>query len=133
MVKLRNDYGHLKAARKANAAGNSVVNKLLKNIVKGPTTSRTRPLKEMEVYAKKYYASRVQPSVKDELSAMREQPDAPNLKKTNLRVVRKHVEQCWENESADVKEEISRLAREMREAGREAAKGRESSEVTDEL
>ncbi|KAG1725042.1 hypothetical protein EDB19DRAFT_1833940 [Suillus lakei] len=116
MVKLRNDYSHLKAAHKANAAGNSVVNKL----IKGPMTSRTRPLKETE------------PSVKDELSAMKEQPNAPNLK-TNLCMVPKHVKQCWENESADVKEEILRLAREMREAGREAAKKRESPKVTDEL
>ncbi|KAG1745512.1 uncharacterized protein EDB91DRAFT_1080406 [Suillus paluster] len=99
MVKLRNDNGHSKVACKANAAGNSVVNKLLKNIVKGPTTTQTRPLKESEVYTKKYYASRVQP--------------------------------C--SESADVKEEISQLAREMREARREAVKGRESSEATNEI
>ncbi|KAG1740922.1 hypothetical protein EDB19DRAFT_1908244 [Suillus lakei] len=64
---------------------------------------------------------------------MKEQPNAPNLKKTNLCMVRKHVEQCWENESADVKEEILRLAREMREAGCEAAKKRELPKVTDEL
>ncbi|KAG1721858.1 uncharacterized protein EDB91DRAFT_1256317 [Suillus paluster] len=115
MVKLCNDNGHSKVAHKANAAGNSVVNKLLKNIVKGPTTTQMRPLKESEVYTKKYYASRVQPCVKDELSAMKEQPDAPDLKKTNLR------------------EEISQLAREMREARHEAAKGRESSEATNEI
>ncbi|KAG2746810.1 hypothetical protein P692DRAFT_20708876, partial [Suillus brevipes Sb2] len=131
IVKLRNDNGHSKAARKANGAGNSVVNKLLKSIVKGPTTSRTRLLKESEVYAKKYYASRVQPYVKDELNAIKEQSNPPEPK-ANLRIIRKHVAQCWESESADVKEEISQLAREMREARREAAKEKEPPEITNE-
>lgn len=131
IVKLRNDNGHSKAARKANGAGNSVVNKLLKSIIK-PTTSRTRLLKDSEVYTKKYYSSRVQPCVKDELNTMKEQLNPPEPKKANLRVIRKHVAQCWENESADVKEEILQLAREMREARLEAAKGKEPPEITNE-
>ncbi|KAG2109146.1 hypothetical protein DEU56DRAFT_762468 [Suillus clintonianus] len=122
-----------KPGRKAAAAGNSAVHKLLSNIVKGPTAGRKRPLKESEVYAKKYYTTRVQASVKDELKAIKEQPDVPDPKKTNLRVIRKHVDRCWENESVEVKEEISQLTREMREAAREAAKGRKSSEVTNDL
>ncbi|KAG2125465.1 hypothetical protein DEU56DRAFT_916527 [Suillus clintonianus] len=132
-VKFRNDYGNSKPGRKAAAAGNSAVHKLLSNIVKGPTAGRKRPLKESEVYAKKYYTTRVQASVKDELKAIKEQPDVPDPKKTNLRVIRKHVDRCWENESVEVKEEISQLTREMREAAREAAKGRKSSEVTNDL
>ncbi|KAG2107822.1 hypothetical protein DEU56DRAFT_762583 [Suillus clintonianus] len=108
------------------------LSKLLSNIVKGPTAGRKRPLKESEVYAKKY-TTRVQASVKDELKAIKEQPDVPDPKKTNLRVIRKHVDRCWENESVEVKEEISQLTREMREAAREAAKGRKSSEVTNDL
>ncbi|KAG1855835.1 hypothetical protein C8R48DRAFT_776204 [Suillus tomentosus] len=116
-VKFRNDYGNSKPGRKAAAAGNSAVHKLLSNIVKGPTAGRKRPLKESEVYAKKYYTTRVQASVKDELKAIKEQPDVPDPKKTNIRV----------------KEEISQLTREMREAAREAAKGRKSSEVTNDL
>jgi hypothetical protein len=132
-VKFRNDYGNSKPGRKAAAAGNSAVHKLLSNIVKGPTTGRKRPLKESEVYAKKYYTTRVQASVKDELKAIKEQPDVPDPKKTNLRVVRKHVDRCWANESVEVKEEISRLTREMKESACEAAKGRKSSEVTNDL
>lgn len=132
MVKLCNDNGHSKAAHKENGVGNSVVNKLLKSIVKGPTTSRTRLLKESEVYAKKYYASRVQPCAKDELNTMNEQLNPPEPKKANLRVIHKHVAQCWESESADMKEEISQLAREMREARLEAVKGKEPPEITNE-
>jgi len=131
IVKLRNDNGHSKAARKANGAGNSVVNKLLKSIVKGPTTSRTRLLKESEVYAKKYYASQVQPYVKDELNTIKEQSNPPEPK-ANLRIIRKHVVQCGESESANVKEEILQLAREMREARCEAAKEKELPEITNE-
>ncbi|KAG2338700.1 hypothetical protein BDR05DRAFT_951759 [Suillus weaverae] len=116
IVKLRNDNGHSKAARKANGAGNSVVNKLLK---------------KSEVYAKKYYASRVQPYIKDELNAIKEQSNPPEPK-ANLHIIRKHVAQCWESESTDVKEEISQLAREMREARREAAKEKEPPEITNE-
>ncbi|KAG2108583.1 hypothetical protein DEU56DRAFT_920485 [Suillus clintonianus] len=114
-VKFRNDYGNSKPGRKAAAAGNSAVHKLLSNIVKGPTAGRKRPLKESEVYAKKYYTTRVQASVKDELKAIKEQPDVPDPK---------------EDEPS---EEISQLTREMREAAREAAKGRKSSEVTNDL
>ncbi|KAG1735741.1 uncharacterized protein EDB91DRAFT_1083641 [Suillus paluster] len=133
IVKFRNDYGNSKPGHKAAAAGNLAVHKLLSNIIKGPTTGRKRPLKETEVYAKKYYATRVQASVKDELDAIKEQPNAPDPKKTNIRVVQKHIDRCWENESVEVKEEISQLTREMREEVREAAKGRKLSEVTDDL
>ncbi|KAG0694883.1 hypothetical protein DFH29DRAFT_1032475 [Suillus ampliporus] len=121
-VKFRNDYGNSKPGRKAAAAGNSAVHRLLSNIVTGPTTGRKRPLKESEVYAKK-------PAVKDELNAIKEQADAPSHRKTNIQVVRKHIDRCWKNESVEVKQEISQLTREMREAGREVAKERESSEV----
>ncbi|KAG1834246.1 hypothetical protein EV424DRAFT_1341524 [Suillus variegatus] len=127
-VKFRNDYGNSKPGRKAAAAGNSAVQRLLSNIVTGPTTGRKRPLKESEVYAKKYYASRVQASVKDELNAIKEQADAPNHRK-NIQVVRRHIDRCWKNESVEVKQEISQLTREMREAERKVVNERESSEV----
>ncbi|KAG1805843.1 uncharacterized protein BJ212DRAFT_1303904 [Suillus subaureus] len=132
-VKFHDDYGNSRPSHKAAAAGNLAVHKLLCNIIKGPMTGRKCPLKEMEVYAKKYYATQVQASVKDELNAIKEQPNAPDPKKTNLQVVQKHVDRCWENESAEVKEEISQLTREMREAACEAAKGEKSSEVTNDL
>ncbi|KAG2097745.1 uncharacterized protein F5147DRAFT_777907 [Suillus discolor] len=132
-VKFRNDHGNSKPGHKAAAAGNSAVHKLLSNIVKGPTAGRKCPLKESEVYTKKYYTTQVQASVKDELKAIKEQPDVPDPKKTNLWVIQKHVDRCWENESVEVKEEISQLTREMREAAHEAVKGRKSSEVTNDL
>ncbi|KAG2106955.1 uncharacterized protein F5147DRAFT_653553 [Suillus discolor] len=120
-AKLRNDLGNLKAGRKANASGNSVVHKLISKIIKASPTSRTRHLKPEEVYAKKYYASRVQPGVKAELSSLQEELNPPNDRKNrNLT-----------NESAKVKEEISQLARDMKEArGLEDEKDH-SPEVTD--
>ncbi|KAG1838403.1 hypothetical protein C8R48DRAFT_585849, partial [Suillus tomentosus] len=69
---------------------------------------KTRPLNATEVYAKKYYATRVQPAVKEELEAMKDVADAPAPKKRAIRVVRKQLASCWENESAEVKEEVTR-------------------------
>lgn len=80
-----------------------------------------------------YYTSQVQPGVKDELNAIKSQAKALNDRKTNIQVVRKHIEQCWNNESVEVKQEISQLMREMREAGHEVAKQQESSEVANDL
>ncbi|KAG1722326.1 uncharacterized protein EDB91DRAFT_1088181 [Suillus paluster] len=54
---------------------------------------------------------------------------APNHRKTNIQVVWKHIDRCWKNESVEVKQEISQLTREMREAGHEVAKERKSSKV----
>ncbi|KAG1721610.1 hypothetical protein EDB19DRAFT_1917216 [Suillus lakei] len=47
----------------------------------------------------------------------------------NIQVVRKHIDHCWKNKSVEVKQEISQLTREMREAGHEVAKERESSKT----
>jgi hypothetical protein len=91
-VKFRNNYSNSKPGRKAAAAaGNLAVHRLLSNIVTGPTTTRKRPLKESEVYAKMYYASQVQASIKDELNAIKEHADAPG------HMDQKHIDHCWKN------------------------------------
>ncbi|KIK31742.1 hypothetical protein CY34DRAFT_19614 [Suillus luteus UH-Slu-Lm8-n1] len=115
MVKLRNDFGNSKIGRRANAAGNTIVSKLIGDITIKSGKKKSRPLNATEVYAKKYYASRVQPAVKEELDAMKNAVDAPEPKKRAIQVVRKQLASCWENESAQVKEEVTKLAQEMKE------------------
>jgi hypothetical protein len=115
MVKLRNDFGNLKIGRRANAAGNTIVSKLIGDITIKSGKKKSRPLNATEVYAKKYYSSRVQPAVKEELDAMKNAVDAPEPKKRAIQVVRKQLASCWENESAQVKEEVTKLAQEMKE------------------
>ncbi|KAG1876067.1 hypothetical protein C8R48DRAFT_768906 [Suillus tomentosus] len=114
-VKLRNDFGNSKAGRRANTAGNTVVSKLIGDIAIKSGKKKSRPLNATEVYAKKYYASRVQPAVKEELDAMKDAPDAPEPKKRAMQVVRKQIASYWENESAEVKEEVAKLAEQMKE------------------
>ncbi|KAG2031787.1 hypothetical protein BDR03DRAFT_1015820 [Suillus americanus] len=115
MVKLRNDFGNSKIGRRANAAGNTIVSKLIGDITIKSGKKKSRPLNATEVYAKKYYSSRVQPAVKEELDAMKNAVDAPEPKKRAIQVVRKQLASCWENESAQVKEEVTKLAQEMKE------------------
>ncbi|KAG1811604.1 hypothetical protein EV424DRAFT_1349622 [Suillus variegatus] len=115
IVKLRNDFGNSKRGRRANAAGNTIVSKLIGDITIKSGKKKSRPLNATEVYAKKYYASRVQPAVKEELDAMKNALDAPEPKTRAIRVVRKQLASCWENESAEVKEEVAKLAQEMKE------------------
>ncbi|KAG1868966.1 hypothetical protein DFJ58DRAFT_837802 [Suillus subalutaceus] len=92
-VKFCNDHGTSKPGHKAAATGNSAVHKLLSNIVTGPMTSRKCPLKESEVYTKKYYTSQVQASIKDELNTIKEkQSYATNHRKINIRVVWKYID-----------------------------------------
>lgn len=114
IVKLRNDFGNSKAGRRANAAGNTVVSKLISEITL-KSGKKSRPLNATEVYAKKYYSSRVQPAVKEELDAMKDAPDAPEPKKRVMQVVQKQLASCWENESTEVREEVAKLAQEMKE------------------
>ncbi|KAG2058312.1 hypothetical protein BDR06DRAFT_1004510 [Suillus hirtellus] len=76
---------------------------------------KSRPLNATEVYAKKYYALHVQPAVKEELDAMKDAPDAPELKKQAMQVVHKQIASHWENESTKVKEEVTKLAEQMKE------------------
>lgn len=132
IVKLRNDFGNSKAGRRANSAGNTVVNKLIADITVKTGRKKTRPLNATEVYAKKYYATRVQPAVKEELEAMKDVADAPAPKKRAIRVVRKQLASCWENESAEVKEEVTRLAQEMKEE-REKDVNHETKELSKDL
>ncbi|KAG2116472.1 uncharacterized protein F5147DRAFT_768838 [Suillus discolor] len=115
MVKLRNDFGNSKIGRRANTAGNTIVSKLIGDITIKSGKKKSRPLNATEVYAKKYYSSRVQPAVKEELDAMKNAVDAPEPKKRAIQVVRKQLASCWENESAQVKEEVTKLAQEMKE------------------
>ncbi|KAG1818250.1 hypothetical protein EV424DRAFT_1540192 [Suillus variegatus] len=115
IVKLRNDFGNSKRGRRANAAGNTIVSKLIGDITIKSGKKKSRPLNATEVYAKKYYTLRVQPAVKEELDAMKNALDAPEPKTREIRVVRKQLASCWENESAEVKEEVAKLAQEMKE------------------
>ncbi|KAG2158733.1 uncharacterized protein EDB93DRAFT_1100364 [Suillus bovinus] len=115
MVKLRNDFGNSKIGCRANTAGNTIISKLIGDITIKSGKKKSRPLNAMEVYAKKYYASRVQPAVKEELDAMKNTVDAPEPKKRVIQVVCKQLASCWENESAQVKEEVTKLAQEMKE------------------
>ncbi|KAG2739933.1 hypothetical protein P692DRAFT_20754799 [Suillus brevipes Sb2] len=103
-----------KAGRRANAAGNTIVTKLIGGIVK-KEKKKSRPLKATEVYSKMYYATRVQPAVKEELNAMKEASDAPDLKKRTIQVVRRQLASRWENETVEVKEEVANLVREMKD------------------
>lgn len=73
------------------------------------------PLKATEVYSKMYYTSRVQPMVKEELDAMKEASDAPELKKHTIQVIRRQLASWWENETLEVKEEVTSLVREMKD------------------
>lgn len=86
MVKLQNDFGNSKAGHCANAASNTIVTKLIGNIMK-KEKKKSHPLKTTEVYSKMYYVTRVQPTVKEELDAMKEASDAPELKKCTIQVV----------------------------------------------
>ena len=131
MAKLRNDFGNSKVGRRANAAGNTIVSKLIGDIVKSEK-KRSRPLKATEVYSKKYYLSRVQPAVKEELNAMKDAPGALELKKWTMQVVWKQLKSCWENETAEVKEEVTKLVQEMKEE-REKDMNHEKKEVSKDL
>jgi hypothetical protein len=131
MAKLRNNFGNSKVGRRANAAGNTIVSKLIGDIVKSEK-KRSRPLKATEVYSKKYYLSRVQPAVKEELNAMRDAPGAPEPKKRTMQVVRKQLKSCWENETAEVKEEVTKLVQEMKEE-REKDVNHEKKELLKDL
>ncbi|KAG2084490.1 uncharacterized protein F5147DRAFT_659821 [Suillus discolor] len=115
MVKLCNDFGNSKIGRRANTAGNTIVSKLIGDITIKSGKKKSRPLNATEVYAKKYYSSRVQPAVKEELDAMKNAVDAPEPKKRVIQVVCKQLASCWENESVQVKEEVTKLAQEMKE------------------
>ncbi|KAG2050203.1 hypothetical protein BDR06DRAFT_1011518 [Suillus hirtellus] len=64
----------------ANSAGNTIVSKLIGNITIKSGKKKSHPLNATEVYAKKYYASHVQPAVKEELDAMKNAVDAPEPK-----------------------------------------------------
>jgi hypothetical protein len=132
IVKLHNDFGNSKAGCWANAAGNIVVNKLIDDITIKSRKKKSRSLNATEVYAKKYYATCMQPAVKEELKAMKDAPDAPTLKKRAIRVVRKQLASCWENETAEVKEEVIKLAQEMKEE-REQDVNHETKELSKDL
>ncbi|KAG2067633.1 hypothetical protein BDR04DRAFT_1158857 [Suillus decipiens] len=60
-------------------------------------------------------ASCVQPVVKGELDAMKEASDAPDLKKCTIQVVRRQLASWWENETLQMKEEVTSLVREMKD------------------
>ncbi|KAG1802916.1 uncharacterized protein HD556DRAFT_1304153 [Suillus plorans] len=97
MVKLHNDFGNSKIGCWANTAGNTIVSKLISDITIKSGKNAT------EVYTKKYYASRVQPVVKEELGAIKNILDIPEPKKWAIQVVHKQLVTCWENESVEVK------------------------------
>ncbi|KAG1743571.1 uncharacterized protein EDB91DRAFT_1080976 [Suillus paluster] len=115
IVKLRNNFGNSKVGHWANTTGNTIVNKLIGNITIKSGKKKSHSLDATEVYAKKYYATHVQPAVKEELEAMKDAPDTPAPKKWAMQVVRKQLASCWENETAEVKEEVTKLAQEMKE------------------
>jgi len=46
---------------------------------------------------------------------MKDAPGAPEPKKRTMQVVRKQLKSCWENETAEVKEEVAKLVQEMKE------------------
>jgi hypothetical protein len=116
----------------ANAIGNTVINKLIDNITIKSRKKISHSLNATEVYTKKYYMTRVQPAVKEELEAMKDAPDAPTLKKRAIRVVHKQLASCWENETAEVKEEVIKLAQEMKEE-REQDVNHEMKELSKDL
>ncbi|KAG2138408.1 uncharacterized protein EDB93DRAFT_1106371 [Suillus bovinus] len=115
MVKLCNDFGNLKIGRWANAAGNTIISKLIGDITIKSGKKKLCSLNATEVYTKKYHVSRVQPAVKEELNTMKNTLDAPEPKTQVIRVVCKQLASSWENESAEVKEEVIKLAQEMKE------------------
>ncbi|KIK35110.1 hypothetical protein CY34DRAFT_17242 [Suillus luteus UH-Slu-Lm8-n1] len=96
MVKLHNDFGNSKIGCQANTAGNTIISKLIDDITIKSGKKKLCPLNATEVYAKKYYASCVQPAVKEELNVMKNAVDTPEPKK-------------------QVKEEVTKLAQEMKE------------------
>ncbi|KAG1908789.1 uncharacterized protein F5891DRAFT_974104 [Suillus fuscotomentosus] len=132
IVKLRNDFGNSKVGCWANAAGNTIVSKLIGDITIKSGKKKSCPLNAAEVYAKKYYASRVQPAVKEELDAMKDALDAPEPKKRAMQVVRKQLASYWENETPEAKEEVAKLAREMKEE-REKDVNHDKKELSKEL
>ncbi|KAG2053398.1 hypothetical protein BDR06DRAFT_1008788 [Suillus hirtellus] len=113
-MKLQNNFRNSKAGRRANAAGNTIVTKLIGGIMK-KERKKSHPLKATEVYSKMYYMSHVQPVVKEELDAMKEASDAPDLKKCTIQVVWRQLASQWENETLEVKEEVASLIREMKD------------------
>ncbi|KAG2754985.1 hypothetical protein P692DRAFT_20639285, partial [Suillus brevipes Sb2] len=112
IVKLRNDFGNSKAGRRANAAGNTIVRKLISDITIKSGKKKSRPLNTTEVYAKKYYASRVQPAVKEELKSMKDAPDAPEPKKRVKEEVVELARQMKEEREKDVKPDKKELSKE---------------------
>ncbi|KAG2078359.1 hypothetical protein BDR04DRAFT_1112581 [Suillus decipiens] len=100
--------GHGSQGCRTNAAGNTIVTKLIGGIMK-KERKKYRPLKATEVYSKMYYASCVQPAVKEELDAMKEALDAPDLNKCTIQVVQRQLASQWENETLEVKEEVASL------------------------
>ena len=79
--------------------GGSSTSKAL-NILLGQRAQGTRDLKEVEVYSQLHYESKVKPLVAEAIKKDNLEP------KQKICVVREHTNNCFTNESDEVKDEV---------------------------